>query len=64
MKRCVPLLFLVFPCVLTSCGLANSLIQGPYRLLQSAGRTITDASDTDSPATTAQTQTIEIALSK
>ncbi len=63
MKRFVPLVFLAFPCLLTSCGLTNSLMQGPYRLIQSAGRTITDASETESPATNAQGQIIEIALS-
>jgi predicted small secreted protein len=57
MIRFAPLLLLALPCLLTSCGLANSLIQGPYRLLQSAGRTITDAAD---PAT----DPIQIALSK
>ena len=64
MKRFAPLLLLTLPCLLTSCGLANSLLQGPYRLLQSAGRTITDASDTTPPATASQAKTIEIALSK
>ena len=64
MKRLAPLLFLAFPCILTSCGLTNSMIQGPYRLLQSAGRTLSDASDTDGPATKAQNRTIEVALSK
>lgn len=40
MKRLAPLALLALPCLFTSCGLANGLMQGPYRLLQSAGRTI------------------------
>ena len=64
MKRFAVLLLLTCPCLLTSCGLVDSMLQGPYRLLQSAGRTVTDASDTEGPATHDQSQTIMVALTE
>lgn len=41
--------FLCLPCLLGSCGLLNKMLQGPSRLIQSAGRTLSTTDDAEQP---------------
>lgn len=47
---------------LSSCGLANKVIQTPIRLLQAGARTVSDVDDPTPPATAEASRTQGIAI--
>jgi hypothetical protein len=62
MKHLTVLLLFPLALALSSCTLANKLIQAPVRLLQAGVRTVTDVDDPTPPATAEASRTHGIAL--
>jgi|TARA_B110000196_G_C20887205_1_gene539530 hypothetical protein len=62
MKHLPALLLCPLALTLSSCTLANKLIQAPVRLLQAGVRTISDVDDPTPPATAEASRTHGIAL--
>jgi len=62
MKHLTALLLCPLALALSSCTLANKLIQAPVRLLQAGIRTISDVDDPTPPATAEASRTHGMAL--
>ncbi len=62
MKRLTLLALAPLTLGLSSCGLANKLIQAPVRLIQAGVRTVADADDPSPPASAEANRTQGIAL--
>ncbi|HAT20162.1 MAG: hypothetical protein VCA40_01340 [Roseibacillus sp.] len=62
MKHLAKITLILGACTLSSCALANKLIQAPVRLLQAGVRTVSDVGDPTPPATAEATRVHGVAL--